>query len=248
MTTTSLLEYYFFPSMPALFILLLALFFWRKIGLSRWLFAGGTLIFCLMTMPIIAKFYTSGLLALAPFYTGKEKVDAIVVLTGGSYEDGTGITWPSESTIKRVAIGLVFAKQEPTVPFIVAGGCPKSPQPACISEAESAVRAFNLNDKKEILIEKDSQNSYETAVNVVSMLNLKPSSQVVVVTADTHVLRVVLCFRRLGIKALGVPVPTKDISEIGILDIIPSRKGLNLFTLATREYLGILGYWLEGRL
>lgn len=248
MTVTSLLEYYFFPPMPALFIFLAAVFFWRKIRLSRWLFAGGTLIFCLMTMPIMAKVYASGLLLFTPAYTGKEKVDAIIVLTGGSYEDGTGITWPSESTIKRVAIGLVFAKQEPAIPFVIAGGCPKVSGPVCTSEAESAIRAFDLNENSGIIIEKNSHNSYEAAVNVVSLLNLKPQSRVSIVTADTHLLRTMLCFRKLGIEVLGIPVPTGDIKELGILDIIPSRKGLNLFTLATREYLGILEYWMEGHL
>ncbi len=244
----SVLEYYFFPPMPALFILLAALVFWRKFRVSRWLFAGGTLIFCLMTMPIMAKVYASGLLAFTPKYMGKEKVDAIIVLTGGSYEDGTGVTWPSESTIKRVAIGLVFAKQEPATPFVIAGGCPKISEPVCTSEAESAIRAFDLNEKQGVIIEKNSRNSYETAVNVVALLNLQPQSQVAIVTADTHMLRMMLCFRKLGIKVLGIPVPTGDIREVGILDILPSRRGLNLFTLATREYLGILGYWLEGRL
>ena len=219
MTITSLLEYYFFPPMPALFILLLALFLWRKVRLSRWLFAAGTLIFCLMTMPIMAKIYTSGLLVFTPPYTGKEKVDGIIVLTGGSYEDGTGVTWPSESTIKRLAIGLVFAKQHPAVPFVIAGGCPKFSEPGCMSEAESAIRAFDLEKNPGIIIEKNSRNSYETVVNVASLLNLKSSSQVIIVTADTHVLRMMLCFRKLGIKVLGVPVPTKDIGEIGIFDI-----------------------------
>lgn len=248
LSASTFAEYYLFPPMPALFLLLLGVVWWRWPILSRRLFFAGTTVFFLMSTPILGKLYLWGLIFSVPRYGDVTSIDAIVVPTAGIYADGAGNMWPSANTTKRIMVAVALHKGNSEKPLIISGGCPLDENHCRYSEAEVALRALNLESTPGILLEKVSRNSIETATNVTGFLRPDGMRRIAIVTTDLHMLRMKLCFNKQGIQVVSIPIPTSDINELSIIDIIPSRKGLSLFALGTREYLGILWYWLTNRI
>lgn len=248
LSASAFAEHYLFPPMPALFLLLLGVMLWRWPILSRRLFLAGTTVFFLMSMPILAKLYLWGLIFSVPRYDGVTPIDAIVVPTAGSYADGVGNMWPSGNTIKRVTVAVALHGSNPEKPLIISGSCPLDKDYCHYSEAEVASRALNLESTPGIVLEQFAKNSLETAINVKGILRSDGVHRIAVVTTDLHMLRMKLCFNKQGIQVVSIPISTADIDDLNIIDILPSREGLGLFVLGTKEYLGIIWYWLTNRI
>lgn len=247
-SVSTVAEHYLFPPMPALFLLILAAALWRWPILSRRLFFVGTAVFLLMSMPILGKLYLWGLIFSVPRYDTVTSIDAVVVPTAGVYADGAGNMWPSEATVKRVMVAMALHERNLERPLILSGGCPLDEDHCNYSEAKIALRALNLESTPGIILDEFSKNSLETAANVSAFLRSSGVHQIAVVTTDLHMLRMKLSFNKQGIQVVSVPIPTGDINALSIIDIIPSRKGAGLFVLGTKEYLGILWYWLADRI
>jgi uncharacterized SAM-binding protein YcdF (DUF218 family) len=105
-----------------------------------------------------------------------------------------------------------------------------------------------------IIEEPNSLNTYENAVNVQKILDQKGIKEVLLVTSAFHMPRARLIFEKLGMKV--IPAPTdfyvtedkvKDFNFGTILVyLLPDPRYLNLNTIALKEYLGLLIYYLKG--
>ena len=141
-TMRAVFEQYLAMPLPVLWLMLVALFAWRRRRTSRALFAIATVLFALASMPAVGKLLTWGLAsATPPLHVGDDRdYAAIVVPTGGSYDDGTGRWWPTGSSIKRTVAGLALHRQL-GLPLILSGGAVEPGRPAVESHfGESALQ------------------------------------------------------------------------------------------------------------
>src|SRR3989339_29838 len=102
-------------------------------------------------------------------------------------------------------------------------------------------------DSRKILIEPESKNTYENAVNVKKLLekyNLKPA--IILVTSAYHMHRSVAVFNKQGFTVY--PAPTDyyqdENFQFKFYMFFPDSGALGMSTLVLHEYYGMLGYKL----
>jgi uncharacterized SAM-binding protein YcdF (DUF218 family) len=103
-----------------------------------------------------------------------------------------------------------------------------------------------------MILEPDSLNTYENAINVQKILQKEGINQILLVTSAFHMPRSLAIFHKLGINA--IPAPTdflitktyKSSLEDFILNLLPDANRLSLTTLALKEYIGLVIYRLKG--
>ena len=177
--------------------------------------------------------------------------DAIVVLTGMTHPlAGRSGRVEFQDGADRIlaALDLYRAGRAPVV--LVSGGTGLILQNAR-SEAE-ALREWALArgfPAKAILSEPNSRNTAENAVETAKIAAERGWESVILVTSAFHMRRSVLCFRKAGVEALPFPVDYRTAASfVGPEEFFPSVAALSLSTIAIKEYLGIVAYWLTGRI
>lgn len=242
-------DQYLTMPLPILWLMLLALFAWRRRRTSRALFAIATVLFALASMPAVGKLLTWGLASAAPpLHVGDGRdYAAIVVPTGGSYDDGTGRWWPTKPSIMRTVAGLAL-RRSLGLPLILSGGAVEPGRPA---EAVTVAAEFGLTDPA-IRLETRSRNSSESAAEVAAILAGEPVRRVLLVTSTPHVARMGAVLRHNGLSVAAAPVGTqpRDLAPGAweIIDFVPGDRGLKLTRSALTEYAAIAWYLASGRL
>jgi uncharacterized SAM-binding protein YcdF (DUF218 family) len=178
------------------------------------------------------------------------KADAIVVLGGGIGKmDPPATEVDLSGSADRVLHGarLYRAGKAPLV--IASGGAIPwmgSKRP------ESTVMTRLLQEwgvpASAIIVEPESRNTYQNAVNTKKILKVRGIDKVFLVTSAMHMRRALSTFKAVGINA--IPSPT-DYHVVGykentILDFLPNAEALVGTTLAMKEYLGMVVYKLRG--
>jgi len=99
-----------------------------------------------------------------------------------------------------------------------------------------------------IILESDSANTHENAINTKRILDERELENVLLVTSALHMPRALAIFRAAGVKA--VPSPTDyevvDKQQTTIMDFLPDAEALEGTTRAMKEYLGYAVYWMRG--
>lgn len=170
--------------------------------------------------------------------------DAIVVLTGGIYQDMAGDWWGEDVTIRRVARGRQLQAQT-GLPLFIAGGVVEPGQP---SEARVAVTTMAI-PFAEIGLEEGSSNTIEMGPAIAALLADRTNKRVVLVTSPVHVLRASAVLRRNGMSVLSAPIlGDARANKSGVRLFVPNVYGLDATEEALREYLGIAWYLLRGHI
>jgi uncharacterized SAM-binding protein YcdF (DUF218 family) len=106
---------------------------------------------------------------------------------------------------------------------------------------------FGVPEEK-ILIDPDSRNTHENAVNTKVLMEQHDISSSILVTTATHLPRAMGCFKKLGINPIPYPVDfhSNPNPDYHLLDVIPSVGALKQTSFALHEYIGILIYKLVG--
>lgn len=106
-----------------------------------------------------------------------------------------------------------------------------------------------------IILEGDSLNTRQNAVNVKKILTAQSIESVLLVTSAVHMPRSVAIFEKLDIDVIPAPtdylatIPTGDSKttiEGRILDLLPQAEATGRFTRAMKEYVGFVVYRLRG--
>jgi uncharacterized SAM-binding protein YcdF (DUF218 family) len=126
------------------------------------------------------------------------------------------------------------------------------------SEARDMAEILQLMDipPEAIILEPNSLNTRENAVNTQKILKARKIDKILLVTSAFHMPRSLLIFQRLGMKPIPAPTdftiarqeleePTYSI-ESKILSSIPDSSHLDDTTTAIKEYIGIFIYRLRG--
>jgi len=99
-----------------------------------------------------------------------------------------------------------------------------------------------------ILLESDSVNTRENAINTKRILDERELDMVLLVTSALHMPRALAAFRAAGVKAAPSPTDYEVVDRQGvtILDFLPDAGALEGTTRAMKEYLGYAVYWMRG--
>jgi uncharacterized SAM-binding protein YcdF (DUF218 family) len=103
--------------------------------------------------------------------------------------------------------------------------------------------------KRKIILETDSRNTHENAVNAKAMLDdLKMSKKpVVLVTSGFHMPRAMACFKKQGIEV--VPFSTEPMAKpiaFSADAFIPNPMVLAFWNVLFHEWVGYASYWVMG--
>ncbi|TGN07004.1 YdcF family protein [Leptospira ilyithenensis] len=104
--------------------------------------------------------------------------------------------------------------------------------------------------KEDILLERESKNTYENATESAKILNSRGFKDIILVTSAFHFRRASGCFNKQRIVFYSYPTDYRSFStDSNAFDLwVPSPGYLELSTLAIKEWVGVLVYELKGYL
>jgi uncharacterized SAM-binding protein YcdF (DUF218 family) len=181
-----------------------------------------------------------------------ERVDGIIILGGvidtlvSSTRDEIALTEAAE----RLTEGAALAQRFSSARIVISGGDGALVYKS-MSEAEVAKRFFTRMgiDAGRIVQEGESRTTAENAAFTKKLLNPAAGERWLLVTSAFHMWRAMACFRAAGFEVTPWPV---DYRTRGAEDLLrpPPRpsEAWRRVDLAAKEWMGLLAYWLTGRL
>jgi uncharacterized SAM-binding protein YcdF (DUF218 family) len=175
-----------------------------------------------------------------------EKADAIVLLGGAMRGDPRmGILPDLNQYADRLVHAVALYKAGKARQLLLTGGSP----PGSRSEAQlmQDVLAVMGIPPEAIILEDQSKNSHDNAVNSARMLRERGMNRILLVTSAFHMPRAVPLFERQGLEV--IPAPT-DFQQVILKSNfpagIPGVKNLYRTTEALHEIVGYQVYRLRG--
>ncbi len=176
-----------------------------------------------------------------------------IIILGG-FEDG----WVSagrgrlavNEAAERITEGARIARKLPNAKVIFTGGSGTFLRPG--AEATGPVGAFlkavGISSNR-LVLEGASRNTYENAQFTARLLKPEPGDRWLLVTSAYHMPRAMGVFRKAGFNVTAYPVDYRTRGPEDVWRIFERYwSGLQRMDLATNEWLGLLYYYLRGRL
>ena len=185
-----------------------------------------------------------------------DEVAGIIVLGGGVDLDvvaARGNASAANLAAGRVMTAALLASRYPAAHILIAGG---GAQLAPTSPVEADGLAESLAHMgvapQRIIRERRSRTTYENAVFGYEAAKPQAGERWVLVTSAWHMPRSVGCFRKAGWQVIPYPVDFRTTglllgSRYSIDQALSLESDLQLATLATKEWVGLLAYWMMGR-
>jgi len=198
----------------------------------------------LLLVPLETRFPSPG--------TDLGRVDGIVVL-GGAVDEVTSagqghLSVNSAAEQLMAPIALMHRYPQARLVFTGASG---ALVPGIQREAD-LVRQFWREagiDQGQVLYEEKSRNTHENAIFSKALAAPKPGERWLLVTSAAHMPRSMGVFRKAGFEVIAYPVGYKSTGSIGHWYVPRSAQdALGNVESAVHEYLGLLAYYLTGRI
>lgn len=178
--------------------------------------------------------------------------DGIIVLGGAIEPDmsaahGTAVFGPS---IDRIIAAAGLAHRYPNARIVFSGGNAGLYPNHAAREADFALpvlESFGFS-KDRLIMERRSRNTKENAEFSKALVSPKDGERWLLVTSAYHMPRSVGIFRKAGFVVEPYPVDWRTGGRADLLR--PSRfflGGLGRIDLASREWIGLIAYWITGR-
>ncbi len=258
MTTLSyiLSKVLWFVFRPGTFALILALVglaaMWRGRRWGRWPLLAGLGFFVmvivvpvgpLMLMPLEERFSRP---TDAP-----ARVDGIVVLGGAvdqNLTEARGIP-ALNGAAERMTEAVVLARRYPEARIVFTGG-QGSLVHGGLTEADVARQIWTAMglDEGRVTYESESRNTHQNAVLTHAIVQPKPGETWLLVTSASHMPRSVGVFRHAGWQIVPWPVNYRTGRSLAALYDAPFPERVGQFEGAFREWVGLVAYWLMGRM
>ncbi len=177
-------------------------------------------------------------------------VDGIIVLGGAVHQRLTGARGQPalNQHAERMTEFVALARRFPAARLAFTGGS-ASVFHQDLKETEVARLFFESMGLRpdRVVYEGRSRNTYENAVFTRALLRPRPGERWLLVTSAAHMPRAIGAFRKAGWDPVAYPVDyvTRGLAEIG--PFFNFRAGLNNFSDALHEWLGLIAYRLLGR-
>ena len=243
------------PLNLAIFVLLASLIA-AALGRRRSAAMGGVSAFLILAL---CAWTSLGALMLNPLEerfqkppTPPEKVAGIVVL-GGGMEGAINMArggYELNSAGDRFVETAILARRFPDAKIVVSGGVGT----LFLKGEGDAVSAPRLLTAlgvaaDRLVLESKSRNTYENAVFSKELVKPHPGETWLLVTSAFHMPRAKALFEKAGFSTIPWPVDYRTSGREGVgLFVDNPADALENTTTAIREWLGLLAYWLTGRI
>ncbi|RJG45377.1 YdcF family protein [Mesorhizobium sp. DCY119] len=181
-----------------------------------------------------------------------EKVDGIVVL-GGGLEGAINLArggYEMNSAGDRFVEAAVLARRFPDAKIVISGGVGTLVLEG-EGDADTAPRLLSALGvaPERMVLENQSRNTYENAVFTKRLVTPKPGETWLLVTSAFHMPRSMALFRKADFSVLPWPVDYRTSGEEGVGFFRDNpQDSLQNTTMAIREWIGLVAYWLSGRI
>jgi uncharacterized SAM-binding protein YcdF (DUF218 family) len=227
--------------------LIATMFGWRRLATAGNVLA--LLILALSTMTSVGAMMLIPLEERFPRPPLPEKVDGIVVL-GGGLEGAINFArggYELNGSGDRIVEAAVLARRFPEAKIVVTGGNIEILGEG-EGDADTAPRlltALGVTADR-LILENKSRNTYENAVFTKEMVMPKPGQTWLLVTSAFHMPRATALFDKAGFPTVPWPV---DYHTSGRETMFQNPgAALEVTTIAVREWIGLVAYWLSGRI
>ena len=167
---------------------------------------------------------------IAKNYIEDKKPSYILVLGAGA--DSTG-KYPTVESLKRAELAIKLSKKY-SVPLIFSGGL----------DADITPNFFDLSGINYIK-EVESENTYSSAINLKEIIE-SSEGIILLVTSPTHYKRAILTLKNHNFN-IKIPNNYYDAYEHDY-SLIPKSSSISKFNNSIYEIIGIIWYYLSGKI
>lgn len=222
---------------------------WRKCGLrllvastlvtlAIWLLPIGTA----LTVPLELRFPPWTPAQNAPPPTGMIVLGGVINPHLSAAHNEISLNGSAE----RLTSAVMLAREYPNARIVFSGGNPQliGGRP----EATFARRLFEQLGipRDRVEIEAQSRNTAEEAIYCKRLIAPKPGERWLLITTAMHMPRAVGVFRQVGFPVVPYPVDYRLADQASLLT--PRAGGMGITDAAVHEWIGLLAYWLTGRI
>ena len=235
----NLLDIFIFFPMPFIWIMFVVLVFGSREKIYFYFKFIFILLF-IISLPIFNNLLEIPLKFKGNFYNNEKNVSIILVPTAGIFRDPNYNWHASKASILRLIEGYNLGKNL-GVPVVISGGKTIKNTPS-----ESQVLKKYLTNDYPYILEENSKNSFQTAVNLKNLYKKYKFENgiVIVATSPLHNLRMNLVLRSNGFNSRNI---NYDYSKKSLLlKFIPQQDSFVRFNSCLYEYLAIIKYILFG--
>jgi uncharacterized SAM-binding protein YcdF (DUF218 family) len=102
--------------------------------------------------------------------------------------------------------------------------------------------------EQDIILEKNSRNTYENAVESAKLIKEGNKKKVLLITSATHMRRTLACFRKAGVDGDAFSVDARSGADIYTLDKIikPDSEHISSWDVLLHEWIGMVMYKMAG--
>jgi uncharacterized SAM-binding protein YcdF (DUF218 family) len=181
------------------------------------------------------------------------KVDGLVLISGDerpSIADSRAGEPALGSVAGRYIKMAALARAYPEAKLVFSGGSGFLNEDAAQkngAQARAVLASLGV-DPARLAVEDASRTTYENAVNAKNLAQPTEGQNWLLVTSAAHMKRALATFRHQGWNIYPAPTDYRTTSSLGWgVDLALTRHLADL-TVALHEYLGLLAYWIEGRI
>ena len=181
-----------------------------------------------------------------------QHVNGIIVL-GGGMEGAINLARGGHELNRggdRFVEALRLARLYPDAKILISGGV-GTVLLAGEGDADTALRLFGDFGfpRERLIIEDKSRDTFENARLSKELVNPQPGETWLLITSAFHMPRSMGLFRKVGFPVTPWPSDYRTTSAegIGVFQDNPTDL-LDVTTTAMREWIGLAGYWLAGRI
>jgi len=179
------------------------------------------------------------------------QAQVIVVLSSGMGFDSTlGRAELDEDTLVRCLFAADLYRQGPSCPVLVSGGKrePESSVPACAEVMADFLRQLGVASS-DLMIESQSETTYENAVESAALLERRGLRKVVLVVDAVDMHRAASCFRKQGLEVFPAACHYRTSPfNPTFFTFVPSPGAARNCQRAWHEWMGMMWYWFKGRI
>lgn len=244
-------------------MILVILMWWKRAAKRRWLIclAGLLILFYLGSTIAVTRYLVGSLEWNYPRQESSPDHAGVIVVLGSDcryYDDGSKppLELDDAGMNRALHAARIYHKVGGCL-IIVSGHYVKGEYQQAVSTENDPTAANPMGqflkelgvNPDDIILEEESRTTYENACRSKEIIEKKGLKDIVVVTDAIHMGRSVLCFEELGLKITPAACYYHaEAVEFSARTLLPSDEGTRQARQAVREYIGLVWYWLHGRI
>ena len=230
----------------------LALMYTRFARAGRWLIIASIVLFATFGLLPFGKVLIEPLEnRFPPWDAARGAPDGIVVLGGAidpEFAAARGAPDLNEAA-ERITVVAELARKYPSARILYSGGNGRLVfrNGTEAQFAGALIETFGVPQGR-LILEGQSRNTAENAIFSLRLAMPKPAERWLLVTSAYHMPRAMGVFRKVGFAVEAYPVDyrTKGAADL-LIPFDDVASGLRRTDTATREWIGLVAYWLTGR-